>query len=184
MKMNVPNMLTLLRIAAVPFLVFVYYLPIPHRHIVMGIIFAIAAITDWLDGYLARNWEQTSKFGAFLDPVADKLLIAVALVLIISEHSFPLLPIPAAIIIGREIVISGLREWMAEIGKRASVAVSFVGKVKTAIQMISLVILLASDPAHLHWTAYVGYFLLYLAAGLTLWSMVMYLKTAWPEFTG
>lgn len=184
MKLTVPNLLTLLRIIAIPFIVLVFYLPISSKYLLMAIIFAVAAFTDWLDGYWARNWGQTSKFGAFLDPVADKLLVAVALVLIVAEHPFPLLPIPAAIIIGREIVISSLREWMAELGKRASVAVSFVGKVKTFIQMLALVILLAVNPTQLNWLSYLGYFMLYFAAGLTLWSMVMYLRTAWPELKG
>lgn len=180
--MTLPNILTLLRIFAVPLMFVGYYLPIPGNHLLVSLIFAVAAITDWLDGYLARNWQQMSSFGAFLDPVADKLLVAVALVLIVAEHPLPLLSLPAAIIIGREIVISALREWMAELGKRASVAVSYVGKIKTTLQMVALVILLAIDPNHIHWTAYLGYLLLYMAATLTLWSMVMYLQAAWPEF--
>jgi CDP-diacylglycerol--glycerol-3-phosphate 3-phosphatidyltransferase len=179
--MNIPNILTLLRIAAIPVIVLTYYLPFPGNHATTAVIFAIAAITDWLDGYLARNWQQTSPFGEFLDPVADKLIVAVALVLIVADTPLPLLSIPAAVIIGREIVISALREWMAEIGKRASVAVSFIGKFKTSLQMLALFILLGVNPKHMTWMAYVGYLFLYVSAALTLWSMVMYLKTAWPN---
>lgn len=181
--MNIPNILTLMRIFAIPFLFLFYYLPFPGHHIVTAIVFAIAAFTDWLDGYLARHWQQASSFGAFLDPVADKLLVAVALVIIVSEHPMTLLSIPASIIIGREIVISALREWMAELGKRASIAVSLVAKVKTGFQMVSLIILLSINP-HLpiNWIGIIGYLCLFVAAALTLWSMVMYLRVAWPEF--
>lgn len=181
--MNIPNILTIFRIIAIPFLFLFYYLPFPGHHLVTAIVFAIAAITDWLDGYLARHWQQSSSFGAFLDPVADKLLVAVALVIIVSEHPMTFLSIPAAIIIGREIVISALREWMAELGKRASIAVSFIGKIKTSVQMLSLVILLAINPHHpLTWVGILGYICLFVAAALTLWSMCMYLRVAWPEF--
>ncbi len=181
--MNIPNILTLLRIVAIPFLFLFYYLPFPGHHIVTAVVFAVAAITDWLDGYLARHWHQSSPFGAFLDPVADKLLVAVALVIIVAEHPMSLLAIPAAIIISREIVISALREWMAELGKRASIAVSFIGKIKTSVQMISLVILLAIDPHKpINWFGILGYVCLFVAAALTLWSMCMYLRVAWPEF--
>jgi len=143
-------------------------------------VFAIAAATDWLDGYLARRLEQSTPFGAFLDPVADKLMVAVALVLLVQEHANLWLTLPAAVIIGREIVISALREWMAEIGARAHVAVSNLGKWKTAAQMLALVILLANPPAFTFWVV-VGYTLLLIAAGLTLWSMLQYLRAAWPH---
>jgi CDP-diacylglycerol--glycerol-3-phosphate 3-phosphatidyltransferase len=180
--MNIPNYLTLVRIFSIPVFVFLFYLPFKWSHTVTAILFALAAITDWLDGYLARSWDQTSRFGAFLDPVADKLIVVTALVLIVGERNIPFLAIPAAIIIGREIVVSALREWMAELGKRTSVAVSIVGKVKTLIQMIALVMLLAYQPGD-KWLGLFGIILFYLAAVLTLWSMVMYLQVAWPELT-
>jgi CDP-diacylglycerol---glycerol-3-phosphate 3-phosphatidyltransferase len=181
--MNIPNLLTLLRIFLIPILVLVFYLPFTGNHVVTAIIFVMAALTDWLDGYLARSLKQTSKLGEFLDPVADKLIVAVALVLVVGEKNLPFLAIPAAVIVGREIVISALREWMAEIGKRASVAVSIVGKFKTAVQMIALTVLLLYKPGGYWWLGIIGYFLLYLAAVLTLWSMVMYLRAAWSDLT-
>ena len=146
--------------------------------------FGLAAITDWLDGYLARRWKQVSAFGAFLDPVADKLMVAVALVLLVESDPTPVLALPAAVIIGREITISALREWMAELGARATVAVSFVGKFKTAAQMIAIFSLIYHhDLAGLP-VRKVGYVLLYIAAALTLWSMLVYLRAAWPVLTG
>lgn len=181
--MTIPNILTIIRIGAIPIFVLVFYLPTKWNHLLAAIIFALAAITDWLDGYIARNWQMTSSLGEFLDPVADKLIVAVALVLIVGEKNLPFIAIPAAVIVGREIVISALREWMAEIGKRASVAVSFVGKFKTCIQMIALVLLLLYQPSYYVAVGIIGYVLLYLAAILTLWSMVMYIKTAWPDLT-
>jgi len=179
-EMNVPNFLTLIRIFSIPVFVVLFYLPFSWSHTVTAILFALAAITDWLDGYLARSWDQTSSFGAFLDPVADKLIVVTALVLVVGERNIPFIAIPAAIIIGREIVVSALREWMSELGKRTSVAVSIVGKVKTFIQMIALVMLLAYQPGD-KLIGLVGITLFYLAAALTLWSMVMYLQVAWPE---
>lgn len=181
--MNIPNYLTLLRILLIPILVGVYYLPFAWSHIAAAIIFALAGITDWLDGYLARTLGATSPLGQFLDPVADKLLVAVALVLLVSDPTLPYLTIPAAIIIGREIVVSALREWMAEVGKRASVAVSYVGKIKTALQMFALFVLLGLQPHSVKFAYLVGYSALYLAALLTLWSMFMYLRTAWLAMT-
>ncbi len=182
--MNIPNFLTCLRILLIPFLVLVFYLPFKNNNIICAIIFIIAAITDWLDGFLARILGQTSSLGEFLDPVADKLIIAVALVLLVGEKNLPFLAIPAAIIVCREIVISALREWMAEVGKRASVAVSLIGKVKTTLQMIAVIVLLAYKPGVSGlWLGILGYLLLYSAAILTLWSMVIYLKVAWPDLT-
>lgn len=181
--MNIPNILTIIRIILIPFLVLVFYLPFNGNNYAAAIIFALAGFTDWLDGYLARAFNQTSDLGAFLDPVADKLVIAVALVLIVGEHQFPYIAIPAAVIVGREIVISALREWMAEIGKRASVAVSYVGKAKTMIQMLAVLLLLLYRPNGYQFIGYLGYFCLYIAAILTLWSMFMYLKTAWPNLS-
>lgn len=178
--MNIPNYLTFLRIGLIPVFVLLFYLPFSWSHFATALVFALAAITDWLDGYLARKWQQTSSLGTFLDPVADKLIVAVALVLIVGEQSFPLVSLPAAVIVGREIVVSALREWMAELGKRTSVAVSIIGKFKTITQMVSIVCLLLYAPNSYHqWVGYLGYFLLYLAAFLTLWSMVVYLRAAY-----
>jgi len=181
--MNTPNYITLFRIIIIPIFVLVFYLPFKGNHVTAAVIFTLGCITDWLDGYLARSWAQTSKLGAFLDPVADKLIIAVALVLLVGEQNLPYLAIPAAVIVGREIVVSALREWMAEVGKRASVAVSRVGKFKTAVQMVALVFLLIYKPGHTLWFGIIGYVLLYIAALLTLWSMAMYLRAAWPDLT-
>ncbi|WP_092008542.1 CDP-diacylglycerol--glycerol-3-phosphate 3-phosphatidyltransferase [Marinobacter daqiaonensis] len=177
--MNLPNILTLSRIVMIPVFVVVFYLPVEWRYVASAAIFGIAAATDWLDGYLARKLDQSTPFGAFLDPVADKLMVAVALTVLIEEHASILLTIPATIIIGREIVISALREWMAEVGSRASVAVSYIGKIKTTAQMVAIIMLLAAPPGIL--MAHLGIALLYLAALLTLWSMMLYLKAAWPD---
>ena len=179
--MNFANQLTLMRILLIPLLVLVYHLPFDWRFPVSSAIFTLAAITDWLDGWVARQYNQATAFGAFLDPVADKLMVAVALVLLVQVYPTPWFTIPAAIIIGREIVISALREWMAELGKRASVAVSMVGKIKTTMQMIAIILLLFVNPDNDHLLKNLGYFSLYIASILTLWSMIVYLKAAWPE---
>ncbi|WP_455198437.1 CDP-diacylglycerol--glycerol-3-phosphate 3-phosphatidyltransferase [Kaarinaea lacus] len=182
--LNLPNLLTLLRIVMIPVFVALFYLPVSWSHVAVAIIFALAAFTDWLDGYLARRMGQTSAFGAFLDPVADKLMVGVALVLIVDVNPTPFaghfLALPAAVIIGREIVISALREWMAELGERAQVAVSVIGKIKTASQMLALFLLLYRDPIGDFPTVETGFVFLYIAAILTLWSMVIYLRAAWP----
>lgn len=184
MRLNIPNILTLLRIGLIPVLVLFFYLPMSWTHFVTTAVFALAAFTDWLDGYLARRLGETSAFGAFLDPVADKLMVATALVLLVDRnptgHSGLLLAIPAAIIIGREITISALREWMAELGAATTVAVSYIGKVKTSAQMLALVLLLYRSPVANIDSTELGFYLLYLAALLTLWSMTVYLKAAWP----
>lgn len=178
---NTPNLLTLLRIALIPVFVAVFYWPAAFAGVASAALFAIAALTDLLDGYLARRWGQTSALGAFLDPVADKLMVAVALVLLVQADPAPALAIAAAVIIGREITVSALREWMAEIGARARVAVSLVGKFKTTIQMVAIVLLLLREPV-LGIPIYpFGVVLLFIAAGLTLWSMVVYLRIAWPS---
>ncbi|KZN14592.1 CDP-diacylglycerol--glycerol-3-phosphate 3-phosphatidyltransferase [Marinomonas sp. TW1] len=177
--MNIPNILTSVRILMIPVLVVIYYLPWEGRYHTCAIIFALAAITDWLDGYLARKLNQTSAFGAFFDPVADKLMVSIALVLLVASYSNPLMTLASAVIVGREIVISALREWMAEMGKRASVAVSYIGKLKTAMQMLAIFILLGARPDTL--PAHIGEGVLIAAALLTLWSMYVYLKAAWPE---
>jgi CDP-diacylglycerol--glycerol-3-phosphate 3-phosphatidyltransferase len=178
--MNIPNLITVLRVVLIPIFILLFYLPYHWSYMAASTVFAFAAATDWLDGYLARRLEQSTPFGAFLDPVADKLMVAVALVLLVQVHASLWLTLPAAVIIGREIVISALREWMAEIGARAQVAVSNMGKWKTAAQMLALVILLANPPAITFWVV-LGYALLLVAAGLTLWSMLQYLRAAWPH---
>ena len=183
---NLPNILTLLRILFIPLLVVVCYLPIPERYLLSGAIFGLAALTDWFDGYLARKWNQETPFGAFLDPVADKLIVAVALVLILESRPSILIALPVMTIVCREILISALREWMAEMGKRTSVAVSWIGKIKTTLQMIAIAVLLLADPALkglVGWLNDIGVVLLYVAALLTLWSMTVYLKAAWPELS-
>lgn len=179
---NLPNQLTLLRVLFIPLLVLVFYLPWEWHYLASGAIFGIAALTDLLDGYLARRLSLETPFGAFLDPVADKLIVAVALVLLLEQNASPLFAIPAMVIIGREIVVSALREWMAELGSRTSVAVSKIGKVKTVMQMVSIVILLMFNPENFPWFQWLGLAALYIAAVLTLWSMLIYLKAAWPEF--
>ena len=184
MQWTIPNILTFLRIILIPVLVVVFYMPGPWSYQISALIFGLAAITDWLDGYLARRLQQTSLFGAFLDPVADKLMVAVALVLLVQDNPSELFAVPAAVIIGREIVISALREWMAEIGARTRVAVSIVGKVKTTLQMIAILLLLYKIPVGTFPTHMVGVVLLYIAAILTLWSMFVYLRAAWPILSG
>ncbi|GAB2716633.1 CDP-diacylglycerol--glycerol-3-phosphate 3-phosphatidyltransferase [Halomonas garicola] len=179
--MNIPNILTLARIAFIPLLVVLFYLPFKWSMSAAAIFFALAAVTDWLDGYLARRWNQSTPFGAFLDPVADKLMVAVALALMIERFDTWLLTLPALVIIGREIVISALREWMAEMGKRGAVAVSWIGKLKTTLQMAAILVLLGFPPGHL--MANLGIVTLYAAALLTLWSMIQYLKAAWPHLS-
>lgn len=181
-RMTIPNILTIFRIILIPILVVVYYLPVPWAHLVAAVLFTICALTDWLDGFLARNLNQGTRFGSFLDPVADKLAVAIALVLVVGEIGEVYITIPAAIIVGREIVISGLREWMAEIGKRTSVAVTWVAKIKTVLQMLALILLLLYKPGGvvIEW---IGLVFLYVAVLLTIWSMVMYLKAAWPDLT-
>lgn len=184
MNMNIPNLLTLLRILLIPVFVIAFYLPLSWANILCTGIFVLAALTDWLDGYLARRWNQTSAFGAFLDPVADKLMVATALILIVdanpTSYSGIWLAVPAAVIVGREITISALREWMAEIGASARVAVSMLGKIKTTAQMTALIMLLFQQPLGPLPIAEIGFYLLYLAAVLTLWSMILYLRAAWP----
>ena len=183
MPLNIPNYLTLFRIALIPVFVMVFYLPFGWSHLVTALIFGLAAVTDWLDGYLARRLGQMSRFGAFLDPVADKLMVAVALVLLVQENPTMLLAVPALVIIGREIAISALREWMAELGERAHVAVSMIGKFKTTAQMVAILLLLYKAPIGPVPVYGIGVLLLYIAAILTLWSMFVYLRAAWPLLT-
>lgn len=181
--MNIPNSLTLLRIALIPCFVGVFYVEMHWAPIAAAIVFSLAAITDWLDGYLARKLGQMSKLGAFLDPVADKLMVAVVLVILLQADPKIWFAIPVAVIIGREIAVSALREWMAELGLRGKVAVSFFGKVKTFAQMAAIILLILSHSEYFAVLAIPGYWLLYVAAALTLWSMLQYLKLAWPELS-
>lgn len=179
--MTIPNYLTLVRIGLIPVFILMFYLPFSWAPWVSAGIFGFAALTDWLDGYLARTLSQTSKFGAFLDPVADKLFVGIALVLIVGQEHGVYLALPAAIIVGREILISGLREWMAELGKRTQVKVSLIAKVKTFSQMVAILLLLVYKPGHAAFLGVIGGICLYAAALLTLWSMVLYIQAAWPE---
>jgi len=191
MRINLPTWLTLFRVALLPVMVAVFYLPFPGHNITAAIVFVLAAITDWLDGYLARRMNLTSAFGAFLDPVADKLMVAVTLFLLVesdptSGWSSILLALTSAVIVGREISISALREWMAEIGMGATVKVALVGKLKTIMQMVALVVLIVQHEKEA--TAlrlyHIGEGLLVIAGILTIWSGVYYLRAAWPMLRG
>ncbi len=185
---NLPNILTMIRVALIPVFVGLFYWPTPRSNLMAAFVFIIAALTDLLDGFLARKLKQTTKFGAFLDPVADKIMVCVALVLIVEYYSvhvsefFPhinlLVSIPAMIIIAREITVSALREWMAELGKRAMVAVSWVGKWKTTIQLVSIAGLIWRNDEV---TIYCSLGMLLVATVLTIWSMVMYLKVGFAN---
>ena len=184
MPLNLPNLLTWLRIVLIPLFVGIFYfeqswVSAPNQNLVATVLFTIAAITDWLDGWLARRLNQTSAFGAFLDPVADKLMVAAALIILVQLERAD--AIVALIIIGREIAISALREWMAQIGAAKSVAVSFIGKIKTASQMIAIPLLLYHDPIGAFDPQWLGTWLIWLAAALTLVSMAYYLKVALPQ---
>jgi len=177
---NLPNSLTWFRILAIPLVVIVYYLPVDWAHPAAGWLFALAGITDLLDGYLARKLGQTSKFGAFLDPVADKLIVATALVLLVQNDPQLYLTIVAAIIVGREITVSALREWMSEVGARARVAVTYFGKWKTTMQIIGISFMLYERPIFGIDIYRPGMILLFVAAALTILSMIDYLRGAWP----
>ncbi len=181
---NLPNILTMLRIVLIPIFVVIFYLDRSWAPYLAAAVFGVAALTDLLDGYLARRWGQTSPLGAFLDPVADKLMVAVALVVLLQADPRVLIALPVMVIIGREITVSALREWMAEIGARAAVAVSNLGKVKTTAQMISIVLLILRDSVFGPWVYDIGVALVYVAATLTLWSMAVYLMAAWPSLSG
>lgn len=184
MPFNIPILLTWLRIILIPLLIAIYYVPDSWvvdvgRDLAAMLVFIVASVTDWLDGYLARRWNETSAFGAFLDPVADKLVVAAALIMLVQLGRLD--AIFAAIIIGREITISALREWMAQIGAHKSVAVSMVGKIKTAAQMVSIPMLLYHNPINGLDVQTVGTWLIYVASVLTLWSMGYYMRMAWPH---
>ena len=187
MRLNLPLWLTLGRVAAIPAVLALFYLPWPHARQWACVLYSAAAITDWFDGYLARKWNQTSRFGAFLDPVADKLMVAVCLVCLLhaapetmSQAMKGLLTAMVAVIIGREITVSALREWMAELGQRTSVGVSALAKFKTGFQMTAIGMMIwEADWPILPWYD-VGFLCLFVASVLTLYSMIQYLLAAWP----
>ena len=185
MRINLPTWLTLFRVLLLPVMVIVFYLPFRGANLTAAIVFVLAGVTDWLDGYLARRLNLTSAFGAFLDPVADKLMIAVTLFLLVQSHRGGwqgiLMAVTASIIVGREISVSALREWMAQIGARSKVKVAFLGKLKTAMQMVALVVLLLQHDAETLRLYHVGEALLVLAGILTIWSGLDYLRAAWPS---
>ena len=180
MKLNFAIILTLFRIAAIPAVVICFYSPLPDARPIAAILFGIAAITDFIDGWVARRFGQTSRFGEFLDPVADKLMVAIVLVMLVQAQSHWFEDIIAMIIIGREITISALREWMATIGERANVQVSFSGKIKTTLQMFGIAFMVYQHDLFGIPIYTVGFVLLLAAAVMTIWSMFFYLKAAWP----
>lgn len=184
MPLTIPTLLTLARIVMIPVLVGAFYLPFGWANELTVGIFIAAGITDWADGWIARRYRMTSPFGAFLDPVADKLIVAIALILIVQRNPEALLAVSAAIILGREITISALREWMAELGQRARVRVSRVGKSKTILQMVAIGFLLYAEPLFGLPVLALGRVLLVVAAVLTIWSMIIYLRSAWPAIRG
>ncbi|MEJ2361300.1 MAG: CDP-diacylglycerol--glycerol-3-phosphate 3-phosphatidyltransferase [Gammaproteobacteria bacterium] len=182
--LNVPNTITLFRIVLIPIFIFAFFLPdFSWKHLLLTALFFVAGISDWFDGYLARALKQQSAFGAFLDPVADKLMVATAMALLVSRHPGALMALPAVVIIGREIAVSALREWMAKLGETTKVKVSYIGKVKTFTQLWAIGFLLYQQPIGHFQPMIVGYILLYVAAILTLWSMFVYLSAAWPSLT-
>lgn len=188
MPLNPPNLLTFARIVAVPVFIAVYLLGFTRDYQITTLIFILAAITDWLDGFLARKMGTVSPFGAFLDPVADKLMVCVALILLVSDpsvqelvSSVTVFVVAVVIIVGRELSVAALREWMAEIGKRASVATTMLSKLKTVAQMLAIVLLLYGERIFNVPVFLVGEYLLYLAALLTLWTMLVFLRAAWPS---
>ena len=191
MKLKIANLLTLARIAMIPMVVIAFYLPFAWGKLAASVLFIAAAVTDSLDGYLARRLNQMSALGAFLDPVADKLMVAVVLVVLVSDEPALLRPFAfnphllitliASVIVGREIAVSALREWMAELGARARIAVSNLGKLKTIFQMTGLALMLYQDDLFAVPIYELGFACLLIAAVLTLWSMVVYLRAAWPE---
>ena len=180
MKLNLANMLTLFRIAAIPVVVICFYSQLPNARPIAAVIFGIAAITDFIDGWVARRYGQTSRFGEFLDPVADKLMVSIVLVMLVQAEARWFEDVIAMIIIGREITISALREWMATIGERANVGVTMAGKVKTTLQMFGIAFMVYHNDMFGIPIYTVGFVLLVLAAIMTIWSMIIYLRAAWP----
>ena len=176
--LTIPNMLTYLRMGLIPVFVVLFFLPFPYQREILTGLFIIAGLTDLLDGILARRLKQFTRFGAFLDPVADKLMVATALVLLVYDYHNILMTIAGVVIVLREITISALREWMAQVGKHAAVKVSILGKVKTVIQFVAICVLL-SQPAGMSWVTVSGFILIYVAVAMTLWSMFWYLEAAY-----
>lgn len=183
MKANLANTLTWIRIAAIPVIVYCFFSDFHYSRPIAGLVFAAAALTDLLDGYVARRLKQTSPFGEFLDPVADKLMVAVALVLLVQSDPRVAVALTAAVIIGREITVSGLREWMASIGERSNVAVSRGGKIKTTLQMVGIGLMVYQHETFGADIYELGFVLLLVAAVMTLWSMTVYLRAAWPSMS-
>lgn len=180
--MNLPIWLTLFRLILIPFVVGLLFIRLPGVNVFVAVLFGIALATDWLDGHLARRWNQTSAFGAFLDPVADKLIVCAVLVMLVYRDPHYFVALPATIIVGRELTVSALREWMAELGQRGVVAVGALGKYKTAIQMLAIFLMLFD--VYRQGTVYIiGVCMLAVAAALTLWSMIIYLQQAWPQLS-
>jgi len=182
-RVTLPTAITLFRIALIPLFVVVFYLPFAWSNLAATVVFFIASLSDWIDGYLARVLKQESSFGAFLDPVADKLMVVVAIVLLVNENSSIYVVLPSIVIVAREISISALREWMAELGNRNIVRVSFVGKAKTTAQLFSLLLMIYRNPVGEIPVFSIGLGFYYLAAVLTLISMLIYLRAAWPVIT-
>jgi CDP-diacylglycerol--glycerol-3-phosphate 3-phosphatidyltransferase len=180
LKLNLANILTLLRIAAIPVVVVCFYSPLDYARPIAAVLFGLAAITDMIDGWVARRFGQTSRFGEFLDPVADKLMVAIVLVMLVQAQASWFEDVIAMIIIGREITISALREWMATIGERANVKVDITGKIKTTLQMFGIAFMVWKLPLFGIPIYTIGFVLLVLAAVMTIWSMIVYLRAAWP----
>ena len=184
---TVPNIITLFRVILIPVFVVVYFLDWRWAHEAGAFIFWLAAITDWFDGYLARKLEQSTPFGAFLDPVADKLIVGTALLMITHSYADLWITLPSIALLVREIYVSALREWMGSSGVRETVKVSFVGKAKTTAQMLALIGLLSGLETFMGFPIYwvsLGYILLYIAAVLSIWSMIVYTRAAWPHLSG
>lgn len=177
---NIPNILTAFRIVLIPVFLAVFYLPYEHANTLAAFIFVLAAVTDALDGWVARKLNQMTKFGAFFDPVADKIMVAAALIVVVEAYSSLWITVPGLIIISRELIVSALREWMAEIGKRSAVAVSSLGKLKTIAQMVALTGLLWQAN---NWVVVLATMALYVSAILTIWSMYVYMSNAWKDLT-
>lgn len=172
---TIPNTLTALRILLIPVFVILFYTPVKNNQLIAMAIFIIAAVTDWLDGFLARHLNQTTRLGAFLDPVADKLIVLSALLICATKFTSPLFAVPALVMLCREVFITALREWMAEVGKRAKIKVNIIGKIKTCLQMIALCFFISQPNQH-SMLVITGYVIFYIAAMLTLWSMIVYTK--------
>ena len=183
MKLTLPTFVTLFRIALIPLFVVVFYLPFGWANIAATVIFVLASITDWVDGYLARSMQLETSFGAFLDPVADKLMVVVVIVLLVQANPSIFVALPSVVIVAREISISALREWMAQLGASATVKVSFIGKSKTLLQMLALGFMIYAEPLMNLPIFQIGLSIYYVAAFLTLASMINYLRAAWPVIT-